>query len=91
MLRILAVLAVAALTMPVRAQEPLPHTAAAALPLEAVAGHEPLECLCRANGRLFGLGEQICLRTAEGPRLAECKMVLNNTSWGITDRGCPES
>jgi hypothetical protein len=52
---------------------------------------EALECRCLAQGRSFGLGETACLRTSEGPRLAECGMVLNNTSWRFTQRPCPES
>jgi hypothetical protein len=49
------------------------------------------ECYCRAQGRIFAVGESTCLRTASGPRLAECGMVLNNTSWQFTERPCPES
>jgi hypothetical protein len=47
--------------------------------------------MCRAQGRLFELGEKICLRTADGPRMAECRMVTNVTSWGMTERPCPDS
>ena len=54
-------------------------------------GHDPAECACRAEGRTFSLGQTTCLRTSEGPRLAQCGMVLNNTSWRFTDRNCPES
>jgi hypothetical protein len=53
--------------------------------------HDPLDCMCRAQGRLVPLGATICLRTAEGPRMAECRMVTNVTSWGITEQPCPES
>ena len=53
--------------------------------------HDPSECYCRAQGRLFAPGESICLKTAEGGRLAECRMVTNVMSWGITDRACPET
>jgi hypothetical protein len=49
------------------------------------------QCYCRAQGRTFAVGESTCLRTASGPRLAECGMVLNNTSWNFTERPCPES
>ena len=45
----------------------------------------------RAQGRTFAVGESTCLRTASGPRVAECGMVLNNTSWEFTERSCPES
>ena len=49
------------------------------------------ECVCRAQGRTFAVGESACLRTAAGARVAECGMVLNNTSWQFTARPCPES
>jgi hypothetical protein len=53
--------------------------------------HDPAECYCRAQGRTFAVGETACLRTNDGPRLAQCGMVLNNTSWKMTERPCPES
>lgn len=56
----------------------------------AQSGHSP-ECICRAQGRTFTVGESACLRTASGPRMAQCGMVLNNTSWQFTERPCPES
>ena len=61
-----------------------------ALP-EPVQVHDPMNCFCRAHGRTFAVGETACLRTSEGPRVAECGMVLNNTSWQFTARPCPES
>ena len=70
---------------PALGHEPAPiHTAQAM-------NHNPLDCYCRAQGRIFAPGESICLKTAHGGRLAECRMVTNVMSWGITDRGCPES
>jgi hypothetical protein len=54
-------------------------------------GHNPLDCYCRAKGRIYAPGESICLRTGEGPRLAECRMVTNVMSWSDTGRSCPES
>ena len=54
-------------------------------------GHNPLDCYCRAQGRIFAPGETICLRTADGARIAECQMAINVMSWGMTDRACPES
>ena len=59
-------------------------------PQVAQSGHSP-ECICRAQGRTFSVGESACLRTASGPRMAQCGMVLNNTSWQFTERPCPES
>ncbi len=53
--------------------------------------HDPAACYCRAQGRLFAPGESVCLKTADGGRLAECRMVTNVMSWGITDKACPES
>jgi len=52
--------------------------------------HAP-DCTCRVGGRSVAVGATACLRTAEGPRVAECAMVLNNTSWQFTARPCPES
>lgn len=49
------------------------------------------DCVCRAQGRTFSVGESACLRTPMGARLAQCGMVLNNTSWTFTERPCPES
>ena len=54
------------------------------------AQHGP-DCTCRVEGRSVAVGATACLRTADGPKLAECGMVLNNTSWQITRRPCPES
>ncbi len=54
-------------------------------------GHNPLDCYCRAQGRMFAPGEKVCLRTAEGPRLAQCGMEINVMSWSITETPCPET
>jgi len=80
-----AFVALALLAAPALAQEPSTLQHAQAAP------HNPLDCYCRAKGRIFALGESVCLRTAEGERIAECRMVTNVMSWGITDRACPES
>jgi hypothetical protein len=53
--------------------------------------HNPLDCYCRAQGRIFAPGEKVCLRTAEGPRLAQCRMEINVMSWSITEAPCPET
>ena len=54
--------------------------------------HDPADCTCRgSDGRAYWLGEQTCIATAEGPRLAECVMALNNTTWRVTGRACPEA
>ena len=49
------------------------------------------DCLCRAAGRTYAVGESACLRTPAGARIADCGMVLNNTSWEFTERSCPDS
>lgn len=54
-------------------------------------GHDPLNCYCRAQGRTYAEGETVCLKTAEGPRIAYCDMALNVMSWSITSKPCPES
>ncbi len=53
--------------------------------------HNPLDCYCRAQGRMFAPGERVCLKTAEGSRLAECRMEINVMSWSITEIPCPET
>jgi hypothetical protein len=46
------------------------------------------DCTCRAQGRDFKLGQSVCLATAKGARIATCAMVLNNTSWQLTETPC---
>jgi len=45
-------------------------------------------CICRARGKEFELGQSTCLASPKGPRIATCGMVLNNTSWQFTDTPC---
>ena len=45
-------------------------------------------CTCRARARSFELGQLVCLQTPKGPRIAVCVMVLNNTSWQISETPC---
>jgi len=47
------------------------------------------DCQCMANGRVFHHGEIACLRLPSGPQLAQCGMVLNNSSWIKLQDGCP--
>ncbi|MBY0611836.1 MAG: hypothetical protein K2P80_06595 [Beijerinckiaceae bacterium] len=49
------------------------------------------ECTCRANGHNFKLGENICLSTPNGPRMAMCELTQNVTNWRFSDRGCDVS
>jgi len=69
---------------PAFAHEPARETA-------QVSPHNPIDCWCRAQGRIFAPGESICLSTAQGPRLALCEMVTNVMSWVPTERSCPEA
>lgn len=50
-----------------------------------------VSCTCRYKGQDYGLGESICLKGQDGPRMATCGMVLNNTSWRFSDAPCPVS
>ena len=46
-------------------------------------------CTCRAAGTSFALDACTCLKTPEGPRIACCGKVLNNTAWRFTAQACP--
>ena len=48
-------------------------------------------CTCRADGRVFDMGETTCLQTPSGPRLAVCAMDQNVTSWRSTANACPSA
>ena len=80
-----ALLVLGLFAAPAMAHEPASFQHAQASP------HNPLDCYCRAKGQIFAPGESVCLKTAHGGRMAECRMVTNVMSWGITDRACPES
>lgn len=56
----------------------------------AVAEGTPyIDCKCRANGHTYALGERACVYTPGGPRIAECSMVQNVTSWTVRPgEGC---
>jgi hypothetical protein len=50
------------------------------------------DCSCRgSDGNAFQLGELACIKTAKGPRLARCEMVLNNSSWTVIRDDCPSA
>jgi hypothetical protein len=55
--------------------------------LTSAAAADP-NCICRARGKEFELGQSICLSSPKGPRIATCGMVLNNTSWQFSDTPC---
>jgi hypothetical protein len=70
---------------PIQAAEP------AASRTRVAQGDPHAECYCRAQGRQFGMGAQLCLRSPDGPRMARCVMDLNVTSWRFTQEPCPDS
>ena len=41
-------------------------------------------CKCRFNGKFFAVGERTCIRG----RVATCSLVLNNSSWTISNQAC---
>jgi hypothetical protein len=61
---------------------------ALAVPLSAPA---QADCTCRAQGRMFEQGQAACLPTPNGPRIATCGMVLNNSSWEFSQVPCVSS
>ncbi|WP_210485098.1 hypothetical protein [Microvirga antarctica] len=63
------------------------------LPVQKVqAARSPhADCSCRAQGRMFAYGERVCLRTPDGPRMAQCAMSTNVTNWALTAEPCPDS
>ena len=62
----------------------------APIPREPIPPQPP--CTCRgSDGSSFQMGETICLRTAEGSRIARCVMVENNPSWLPSATPCPQA
>ncbi|MBS8259263.1 hypothetical protein DYI23_03430 [Roseibium polysiphoniae] len=59
------------------------------LSLMAGSGANAADCTCRYLGQDYQVGELICLKSPSGKRVAVCGMMLNNTSWKITDAPCP--
>ena len=61
-----------------------------ALLIDALLSAAPADpnCICRARGKEFELGQSTCLPSPKGPRIATCGMVLNNTSWQFSDTPC---
>ncbi|MBV8565983.1 MAG: hypothetical protein JO366_15975 [Methylobacteriaceae bacterium] len=48
-------------------------------------------CTCRYKGANVPLGTRVCLSTPEGPRMAECVVELNVTSWRPGKDPCQET
>ena len=69
-------------------QRPLPISLSAAALAALLNTSAQADCTCRAQGRNFEQGQAVCLATPNGPRIATCGMVLNNTSWQFSDTPC---
>ncbi|NRG18879.1 hypothetical protein HPQ64_14395 [Rhizobiales bacterium] len=50
---------------------------------------ENIDCTCRYRGADYQLGDVVCLSGPNGPWLAQCQIVLNNTSWQRIETQCP--
>ncbi len=73
-------------------KNPIAFGLASAVLLQATAFASAEEnCTCRGPDREYEVGQTACLRTPKGFRIAKCGMVLNNTSWQISDTPCVSS
>jgi len=66
---------------------PLPATAQSGTNVESAARAIP--CTCRFKGEDIPVGQTMCLDLPNGPVLAQCGRVLNNTAWKTLQQGCP--
>jgi hypothetical protein len=48
-------------------------------------------CTCRYKGQDYSIGDSICLGSGSSTRMATCSMVLNNTSWHMSQSPCPQA
>ena len=46
-------------------------------------------CTCRYRGQSYTVKSCVCINRGDGPQLACCELVLNNTSWSFSAGGCP--
>jgi hypothetical protein len=76
---------------PVAMHRLAPYAAIALLAALDALGATAVAGTCRALGRHFELGQTACLATPNGPRLATCAMVLNNSSWQFSEVPCTVS
>lgn len=56
---------------------------------QAALADGPIPCTCRAEGTSYTLGAVVCMKTPDGPKMARCDKVLNNTSWTPLTVPCP--
>ncbi len=84
----LAIRMVVVLGLAVWALSPGPALAEAS-PAAAPSGDAAsIPCLCRFAGTNYQQAECACLPTSDGPRLACCGKVLNNSSWMFMGASC---
>ena len=83
----LTALAGLALMLPVLAQAPaiakMPDN-----PLRAELKQPVIKWTCVFAGQRLAQGSKACLKTHQGPRLATCSKVLNNSAWKISMDDC---
>jgi hypothetical protein len=60
--------------------------AAVAVSLAAASSAGAHDCQCRFAGQKYHQGTTVCMRG----KVAECGMVLNNSSWNIVAETCPQ-
>jgi len=56
--------------------------------LQSVQLQPKVDCTCRYKGQDYQVGDMLCLSSPDGPQLARCGFVFNNTSWNFTGTGC---
>lgn len=59
---------------------------AACVALVPASGARAHDCQCRFDGQKYDQGATVCMRG----KIAECGMVLNNSSWKIVAEACPQ-
>lgn len=95
---LLFVLAVAAVSCPLRAQDtarrvPWPSADQPAYPVSPYHGMVDgngriIPCRCRFQGQEFAVGEEVCMSTHLGVLMTRCDLMQNNTSWVPTNTPC---
>jgi hypothetical protein len=65
---------------------PAACAAALAVFLAAASSAGAHDCQCRYAGQMYDQGATVCLRG----KVAECGMVLNNSSWNFVAETCPQ-
>lgn len=53
--------------------------------------HPYPECRCQNYGNYYKVGQEACIKTNKGPRMARCILKLNVSFWEWLDQPCPVS